>query len=81
MSVRTLRYKSVIICGVADPSGVPAPMGEKTKYNDNFLDLGIMWLFAKKMSQITGKCLAETELKRTPFMFVMLFYFRKTKFS
>lgn len=42
-------------CGIAEPSGQPAPMGEKTKYNDNLFDNAFMWLFARKMQQFTGK--------------------------
>eukprot|EP00897_Mesotaenium_endlicherianum_P000883 jgi/Mesen1/10796/ME000092S10287 len=42
-------------CGIAEPSGQPAPMGQMTKYNDNWFDKAFMVLFAKKMEKFTGK--------------------------
>ncbi|MCO5583794.1 hypothetical protein L7F22_037708 [Adiantum nelumboides] len=47
------RFKS-IRCGIAEPSGEPAPMGQKTKYKDSFFDRAFMSLFARKMANITG---------------------------
>lgn len=47
------RKKSVIItqprCGIAEPTGEPAPMGQKTKYKDGFFEKAFMNLFARKM--------------------------------
>ncbi|KAI5075494.1 hypothetical protein GOP47_0009570 [Adiantum capillus-veneris] len=43
-----------IICGIAEPSGEPAPMGQKTKYKDSFFDRAFMSLFARKMANVTG---------------------------
>lgn len=43
-----------ISCGIAEPSGLPAPMGQKTRYNDNLFDRAFMSLFARKMADITG---------------------------
>ncbi|KAJ7547478.1 hypothetical protein O6H91_08G087800 [Diphasiastrum complanatum] len=42
-------------CGLAEPSGKPAPMGQKTRYNDSLFDKAFMFLFARKMEAITGK--------------------------
>lgn len=38
-----------IRCGIAEPSGKPAPLGEKTKYNDGLFEKAFMTLFARKM--------------------------------
>ena len=43
-----------ICAGIAEPSGEPAPMGQKTKYNDNIFDRAFMSLFARKMANVTG---------------------------
>lgn len=40
-----------IRCGIAEPSGVPAPMGQKTRYNDGFFERAFMSLFARKMGK------------------------------
>ncbi|KAB2632999.1 beta-carotene isomerase D27 [Pyrus ussuriensis x Pyrus communis] len=43
------------VCGcsvryrISEPSGEPAPMGQKTMYNDGFFERGFMTLFARKM--------------------------------
>ncbi|OAE26196.1 hypothetical protein AXG93_3457s1220 [Marchantia polymorpha subsp. ruderalis] len=44
---------------IAEPSGEPAPMGQKTKYNDSFFDKMFMGIFTTKMEEVTGK---KTEL-------------------
>ncbi|KAG6554826.1 hypothetical protein Mapa_003409 [Marchantia paleacea] len=44
---------------IAEPSGEPAPMGQKTKYNDSFFDKLFMRIFTTKMEEVTGK---KTEL-------------------
>uniref|UniRef100_A0A0C9RP00 TSA: Wollemia nobilis Ref_Wollemi_Transcript_7201_1100 transcribed RNA sequence n=1 Tax=Wollemia nobilis TaxID=56998 RepID=A0A0C9RP00_9CONI len=56
-SVRKKNSKCSLLvkCGIAEPSGEPAPMGQKTRYSDNFLDKAFMTLFARKMNQITGR--------------------------
>lgn len=46
-------FKS-IMCGIAEPSREPAPMGQKTLYKDSFFDKAFMSLFARKMGNITG---------------------------
>ncbi|XP_057520489.1 beta-carotene isomerase D27, chloroplastic [Amaranthus tricolor] len=38
-------------CGIAEPNGVPAPMGQKTLYKDGFFEKIFMTLFAKKMEK------------------------------
>eukprot|EP00271_Cylindrocystis_brebissonii_P014304 TRINITY_DN35621_c0_g1_i1.p1 TRINITY_DN35621_c0_g1~~TRINITY_DN35621_c0_g1_i1.p1 ORF type:complete len:300 (+),score=48.25 TRINITY_DN35621_c0_g1_i1:226-1125(+) len=43
-----------VCCGVAEPGGVPAPMGQQTKYNDSFIDVAFMSLFARKMEDQLG---------------------------
>nr|AFI78793.1 putative D27 family protein [Chaetosphaeridium globosum] len=49
------RRRGTVRCAIAEPSGKPAPMGQITKYNDNWFDLLFMSLFAKKMEIETGK--------------------------
>ncbi|CAN0908939.1 Beta-carotene isomerase D27, chloroplastic [Linum grandiflorum] len=46
---RTRTGRSTIRCGIAEPSGEPAPVGQKTKYNDGFFEKAFMTLFARKM--------------------------------
>ncbi|RAL50950.1 hypothetical protein DM860_005306 [Cuscuta australis] len=41
-------------CAIAEPSGEPAPMGQKTKYNDGMLERAFMTLFARKMEKFGG---------------------------
>lgn len=50
MSIRPL----VVRCGVAEPSGKPAPFGQVTLYNDNIIDRAFMALFRSKMEKFTG---------------------------
>ncbi|KAL0409203.1 UNVERIFIED_CONTAM: Beta-carotene isomerase D27, chloroplastic [Sesamum radiatum] len=38
-------------CGIAEASGEPAPMGQKTKYNDALFEKAFMTLFARKMEK------------------------------
>eukprot|EP00246_Nothoceros_aenigmaticus_P013064 TRINITY_DN4333_c0_g1_i1.p1 TRINITY_DN4333_c0_g1~~TRINITY_DN4333_c0_g1_i1.p1 ORF type:complete len:259 (-),score=35.82 TRINITY_DN4333_c0_g1_i1:317-1093(-) len=45
-------------CGVAEPSGEPAPFGVKTKYRDSIFDKAFMALFQRKMENLTGKTTA-----------------------
>lgn len=40
--------------GIAEPDGVPAPMGQLTRYKDNLFDRAFMALFARKMENISG---------------------------
>ncbi|KZV16483.1 hypothetical protein F511_10095 [Dorcoceras hygrometricum] len=42
---------STVRCGIAEASGEPAPMGQKTKYNDGIFEKVFMTLFARKMSK------------------------------
>lgn len=42
-------YCSTIRCGIAEPSGKPAPLGQKTRYNDSFFEKAFITLFARKM--------------------------------
>lgn len=41
-------------CGIAEPSGKPAPMGQKTKYKDGFFEKVFMTLFARKMEKFAA---------------------------
>ncbi|XP_026441249.1 beta-carotene isomerase D27, chloroplastic [Papaver somniferum] len=49
-----VRY-TVIRCGIDEPSGKPAPFGEKTKYNDGIFEKIFMGLFARKMEKFAAK--------------------------
>ncbi|KAL1358112.1 beta-carotene isomerase D27, chloroplastic [Arachis hypogaea] len=42
---------NVTWCGIAEPSGEPAPLGQKTRYNDSVLEKAFMTLFARKMEK------------------------------
>lgn len=55
---------SFIRCGIAEPSGQPAPMGQKTKYNDGVFEKVFMSLFARKMEKFSGKPEKEPEGKK-----------------
>lgn len=52
-----------IRCGIAEPSGVPAPVGQKTKYNDGFFEKAFMTLFARKMEKFAPKSSAQDKEK------------------
>ncbi|XP_048595673.1 beta-carotene isomerase D27, chloroplastic isoform X1 [Brassica napus] len=43
-----------IRCGIAEPSGEPAPVGQKTRYNDGLAERVFMGLFARKMDKFGG---------------------------
>jgi len=40
-----------IRCGIAEASGQPAPLGQKTRYNDGIFEKAFMSLFARKMEK------------------------------
>ncbi|CAN6480413.1 unnamed protein product [Victoria cruziana] len=48
------RNIGLIRCGIAEPSGVPAPMGQKTRYKDGFFEKAFMTLFARKMEKFAS---------------------------
>ncbi|KAK1261593.1 hypothetical protein QJS04_geneDACA021829 [Acorus gramineus] len=48
------RSGRLVRCGISEPSGEPAPMGQKTKYNDGFFERAFMSLFARKMEKFGG---------------------------
>lgn len=54
----------IIRCGIAEPSGEPAPVGQKTKYNDGFFEKAFMTLFARKMEKFASPAKSETETKK-----------------
>ncbi len=49
-------YINVVRCGIAEPSGEPAPFGQKTRYNDGFFEKVFMALFARKMGRFAASC-------------------------
>ena len=55
---RVIRKSGWVRCGIAEPSGVPAPMGQKTQYKDGFFEKAFMSLFARKMEKFAapGAC-------------------------
>lgn len=59
----THKYNNVR-CGIAEPSGEPAPFGEKTKYNDGFFEKAFMTLFARKMERFAAAAPAAREKKK-----------------
>ncbi|KAL5148398.1 Beta-carotene isomerase D27, chloroplastic [Glycine soja] len=42
-----------IRCGIAEPSGEPAPLGQKTRYYDGIFEKAFMTLFARKMEKFS----------------------------
>ncbi|KAK3434143.1 hypothetical protein EUGRSUZ_D01676 [Eucalyptus grandis] len=52
--LRPPRRRAVVRCGIAEPSGEPAPMGQKTKYRDGFFEKVFMTLFARKMEKFAA---------------------------
>lgn len=44
----------MVRCGIAEPSGKPAPLGQKTKYNDGLFEKVFMTLFARKMEHFSS---------------------------
>lgn len=44
----------IVRCGIAEPSGEPAPFGQKTRYNDGLFDKVFMTLFARKMGKFAA---------------------------
>lgn len=51
---RNLSRKLAIQCGIAEPRGEPAPMGQKTRYKDGFFEKVFMSLFARKMEKFAA---------------------------
>ncbi|CAL9111961.1 hypothetical protein MUK42_01220 [Musa troglodytarum] len=45
------RSYSIRCAGIAEPAGVPAPMGQKTQYKDGLFEKLFMSLFARKMEK------------------------------
>ncbi|ERN08265.1 beta-carotene isomerase D27, chloroplastic isoform X1 [Amborella trichopoda] len=48
------RVSRGVRCGLAEPSGVPAPMGQKTQYKDGLFERAFMTLFAHKMDKFAA---------------------------
>ncbi|KAJ4949977.1 hypothetical protein NE237_026809 [Protea cynaroides] len=44
----------VLRCAIAEPSGEPAPLGQKTQYRDGLLEKVFMALFARKMGKFAA---------------------------
>lgn len=49
------RTCSIICAGIAEPTGVPAPMGQKTEYRDGPFEKAFMSLFARKMEKFAAE--------------------------
>ena len=65
LSIRKQKtFSSLIRCGIAEPSGEPAPLGQKTKYNDGLFEKAFMTLFARKMEKFAAAPKAGTEAKK-----------------
>lgn len=48
------KQRRFIRCGIAEASGEPAPLGQKTKYNDGPFEKVFMTLFARKMEKFAN---------------------------
>ncbi|CAA6663159.1 unnamed protein product [Spirodela intermedia] len=46
--------RSAFRCAIAEPSGVPAPLGQKTQYRDGWFAKVFMGLFARKMEKFAS---------------------------
>ncbi|KDP25210.1 hypothetical protein JCGZ_20366 [Jatropha curcas] len=53
-SLRKWVPRNLIRCRIAEATGEPAPMGQKTKYNDSFFEKAFMTLFARKMEKFAA---------------------------
>lgn len=61
-------FSNIIIrCSIAEPSGEPASLGQKTKYNDGLFAKAFMGLFARKMEKFAASPKAGTEPKKGVF--------------
>lgn len=49
-----VRGAGAVRCGIAEPSGEPAPPGQKTRYNDGVFEKAFMTLFARKMERFAA---------------------------
>ncbi|XP_050228501.1 beta-carotene isomerase D27, chloroplastic [Mercurialis annua] len=55
LSLQKWRPRSTVIrCRIAEPTGEPAPLGQKTKYSDGFFEKAFMTLFARKMEKFAA---------------------------
>ncbi|KAJ6945970.1 hypothetical protein NC651_000903 [Populus alba x Populus x berolinensis] len=54
LSLHKWRPRSFIKCRIAEPTGEPAPLGQKTKYMDGFFEKAFMTLFARKMEKFAA---------------------------
>ncbi|XP_042505310.1 beta-carotene isomerase D27, chloroplastic isoform X2 [Macadamia integrifolia] len=52
----------VLRCAIAEPSGEPAPLGQKTQYRDGLLEKAFMALFARKMKKYAASPNTSTAL-------------------
>ncbi|KAJ4837632.1 hypothetical protein Tsubulata_026472 [Turnera subulata] len=64
LSPRKCRNKNFIRCRIAEPTGQPAPLGQKTKYVDGFFEKAFMTLFARKMEKFAAPPKAGTDNKK-----------------
>uniref|UniRef100_A0A2P2KF40 Uncharacterized protein n=1 Tax=Rhizophora mucronata TaxID=61149 RepID=A0A2P2KF40_RHIMU len=55
------RPRNYIVCRIAEPTGKPAPLGQKTKYTDGFFEKAFMTLFARKMEKFAAPVNAGTQ--------------------
>lgn len=53
-SVSSSRGPMSVRCRIAEASGEPAPMGQKSKYTDNLLEKASMTVFARKMERFAS---------------------------
>jgi hypothetical protein len=53
----------IIRCGIAEPSGEPAPLGQKTRYNDSIFEKAFMTLFARKMEPFAEPVIGNAKKK------------------
>lgn len=64
LSLCGCRPRNFIKCRIAEPTGKPAPLGQKTKYEDGFFEKAFMTLFARKMEKFAAPAQAGTKSKK-----------------
>lgn len=55
---------ATIRCGIAEPYGEPAPLGQKTRYNDSIFEKVFMTLFARKMEPFAEPVIGNAKKKK-----------------
>ncbi|XP_065858474.1 beta-carotene isomerase D27, chloroplastic [Euphorbia lathyris] len=66
--IQRWKPRNYISCSIAEPNGEPAPLGQKTRYNDGFFAKVFMTLFARKMEKFAGGVKDNDKKKKKGFL-------------